>query len=75
MELGQVTSPARLALQVDYGRDCIINHVVRYVTAVITPTAGWRLSNTESLSWVGDGRELMLESADRVLFLHFSSSD
>lgn len=74
-ELGQVSSPARLALQVDYGRDGIINHAIRYVTAVITPKASWRLTNTESLSWVCEGRELMLEANDRVLFLHFSSSD
>jgi hypothetical protein len=50
--LGGVTSPVRLALQEDYGRETIINRAVRYITAVITPATGWRLSNTESLSWV-----------------------
>jgi uncharacterized protein (TIGR02996 family) len=77
MELGQVTggSGTRLALQVDYGRDAVVDAAFRSVTGVITPTAGWRVHITEKQWYAIAWTDLILEAADRVLFLHFSFSD
>lgn len=74
-ELGQVTSGSRLALQVDYGRDAIVDTAFDYVTSVITPTTGWHVRITEKRWYAIEWTDLMLEADDRVLFLHFSVDD
>jgi uncharacterized protein (TIGR02996 family) len=88
VELGKVTGgPAipgapnagnnRLVLQVEDGRNWIIDSVEETILAVIRPTAGWQAHITlgpkgwYALQWT----DVVLEAVDRVLFLHFSFSD
>jgi uncharacterized protein (TIGR02996 family) len=77
MELGHITSSThtRLALQVDRGRDAIVDLAMGYITAVINPTAAWRVHITEVTWYAINWADLLLEAPDRVLFLHFSFSD
>jgi hypothetical protein len=68
---------SRLALQTERGRGWILNAVEDAILAVINPVAGCQVQITRgpnvwyALQWA----DLLLEAADRVLFLHFSFSD
>lgn len=75
-ELGGVRGGGtKLALQVDYGRDAVVEAAFGAVTSVITPTAAWRAHITPKGWYACDWTDLVLEAADRVLFLHFSFDD
>jgi uncharacterized protein (TIGR02996 family) len=78
-ELGQVTVVGtRLAVVTDHGRDHLLACVVKRITDLITPARGWRIEvtpNRDRVFYALDWADLALESADRVLWLHFTFSD
>jgi uncharacterized protein (TIGR02996 family) len=77
MELGSITGGhgTRLALQTDGGRDGLVNLAMEHVAAVITPTAAWQVHITSVTWYACVWADLALEAPDRVLFLHFSTTD
>lgn len=77
IELQHVRSSngTQLGLEAGWSRDEIVRTAFDYVLSVITPTAAWRAHITEKQWYAIDWTDLVLEAADRVLFLHFSFSD
>jgi uncharacterized protein (TIGR02996 family) len=77
MELGQLSNGrhTRLGFLTARGRDGLVGDGVGHIRGVINPTAGWRLQITENRFYAINWADIALESADRVLFLHFSFSD
>lgn len=65
----------RLAVLTNRGREWILGDIISHVRAVVTPTTGWRVRVTPSGFYAIDWADVALESADRVLFLHFSFTD
>ena len=75
MELGSVRGGMKLALETSSGRDAVVDAAYQSVTSVITPTAVWRAHVSAKHWYACDWTDLVLEAADRALFLHFSHSD
>lgn len=75
-ELGAVRGGGtKLALETSRGRDAVVDAAFGAVTSVLTPNAAWRAHVTAKHWYACDWTDLVLEAADRVLFLHFSFDD
>lgn len=66
---------ARLAMLSEDGRGWMVDDVLAHIYGVINPTSGWYAQLTPKGFYALDWTNVVLEAADRVLFLHFSFSD
>lgn len=76
-ELGGVRGGhgTKLALETSSGRNAVAEAAFDAVRGVLTPTAAWRAHVTAKHWYAIEWTDLVLETADRVLFLHFSFDD